>query len=131
MRTTDSQWFVKDAASQVLDEIDRPDPRLPHRLPQLTSAPWLLEFAGERGIGVAPGKPALALVHKTLTDGKEDVKLAALYHLCYHSDENSVLPLYQCYFTSSGEVREAALNTLWHLSKSGFELPPPIQYGLK
>jgi hypothetical protein len=66
-----------------------------------------------------------------LKDGGEGEKLAALYYLCYYGDESSLMPLYQVYYSSRGEIREAALNTLWHLSASGVRLPPPAKYGLK
>jgi HEAT repeat protein len=131
LRTKDSQWVVKDAASQVLDELERANPRLPHRLPALTHTAWLIEFAGKRGIGVAPGKPAYDLLYSALREGSEEQKLAALYFLCYHGDESSILPLYQTYFSNSGELREAALVTLWHLAATGAPLPPPAQYGLR
>ena len=131
LRTKDEQWIVQDAASQALDDMQRPNPRLPYRLSPLPQTAWLIEFAGKRGIGVAPGKPAIALVYSALREGNEEEKLAALYYLCYHGDDSTLLPLYKAYYSSTGEIREAALNTLWHLAATGVHLPPPMQYDLK
>jgi len=93
--------------------------------------PWLIQFAGERGMGVAPGKPAYELLYQALREGKENQRMAALHYLTIKVNEDALLPLYQSYFTTKGELKEAALNALWHTAAAGVYLPPPIQYGLK
>jgi HEAT repeat protein len=116
MQVSDEQWLVKDVAAQMLDELDKPDPRLPKRLPDLTETPWLIAFAGERGIGIAPGKPALDLLLLALKEGKEEQRLAALEYLARYG-ESSVLPaVLDCYTANRGELRESAFNTLWHIT---------------
>jgi HEAT repeat protein len=131
LRVSDTQWIVQDAATQVLDNIQKPNPRLPSQLPPLTHTAWLIAFAGERGMGVAPGKPAYDLLYQALRQGKEDQQLAAIYFLSQNGNESSVLPLYQSYFSTVGEIREAAFSALWNLASAGIPLPPPVQYGLK
>ena len=131
MRSEDTQWVVQDAATQVLEKINSSHPRTPQPLPKLPQTPWLISFAAERGMGVAPGKPAYDLLYQALQDGDEDQQLAALYYLSHKGNESTLMPLYHTYFSSSGDVREAAFEALWNLSAAGVELPPPIQYGLK
>ena len=131
MRSEDTQWVVQDAATQVLEKIDSTHPRTPKPLPSLPQTPWLISFAGERGMGVAPGKPAYDLLYQALQEGDEDQQLAALYYLRHKGNESTVLPLYHTYFSSSGDVREAAFEALLNLSAAGVDLPPPIQFGLK
>jgi HEAT repeat protein len=131
MRSEDTQWVVQDAATQVLEKIDNLHPRTPQPLPKLPQTPWLIAFAAERGMGVAPGKAAYDLLYQALQEGDEDQRLAAMYYLSRKGNESTVLPLYHTYFPSTGDVREAAFETLWNLSAAGVELPPPIQYGLK
>jgi HEAT repeat protein len=131
MHTEDSQWVVQDAATQMLDTIHQPHPRLPIPLPALTHTPWLIAFAGEQGMGVAPGKPAYDLLYLALKQGNEAQRLAATYYLGQNVDASAVLPLYQTYFSSTGELRETAFNALWNLAAAGISLPPPVQYGLK
>jgi len=131
MRTEDDQWVVQDAATQAIASLQKTEPRLPNKLPPLTETPWLIEYAGELGIGVVPGKPALDLLYKALKEGADWQQLSALHYLTYHGDETALVPIYEIYFSMTGEIREAALNTLWHLSAAGLALPPPIQYGLK
>jgi hypothetical protein len=110
--------------------MQMPDPHIPTPLPPLTETPWLIAFAGEKGIGVVPGKPAMDLVLKALHEGSEEQQLAALHYLGLHGDAGAILPVYQVYFTSHNEVNNAALNTLWHLAAAGTELPSPVQFGL-
>ncbi|MFC1879539.1 HEAT repeat domain-containing protein [Chloroflexota bacterium] len=131
LRTEDDQWVVQDAASQLIEAFKGPNPRLPNRLPALTLTPWLIQFAGEQGIGVAPGKPAYDLLFQALRDGNDEQRLSALHYLKYHGDDSAVMPVYQVFYSARGEVREAAYDVMWHLAAYGIPLPPPIQFGLK
>jgi len=131
MHTEDQQWIVRDAAKQMLDAIHLLHPRLPIPLPALIYTPWLIAFAGEQGMGVAPGKPAYDLLYLALKQGNEAQRLAATYYLSQDVDASAVLPLYQTYFSSMGELRETAFNALWNLAAAGISLPPPAQYGFK
>jgi HEAT repeat protein len=130
MQVEDDQWVVQNAATQALEDMQMPDPRIPKPLPALTETPWLIAFAGEKGIGVVPGKPAMDLLLKALQEGSEEQKLAALHYLSLHGDSSSILPVYQVYFSSHNEVNNAALDTLWHHAAAGIELPSPVQFGL-
>jgi HEAT repeat protein len=130
MVAEDAQWVVQDAASQMLHTIQNPHPRLPRRLPPLTQTAWLVAFAAERGMGIAPGKPAVEMLFKALREGNEDQKLAALYYLGQSGEQSAVLPVYQVFFASQGELREAAFGALGNLVACGVQLPPPAQFGL-
>ena len=131
MQIEDSQWVVKNAASQVLDELDQPNPRIPRRLPQITEAPWLIAFAASKGIGVAPGKPALDLVLQSLNEGSVDQVLAALEYIGRSAESGAIPAVYKVYFSGEDEIRQAALNTLWLLARAGIPLPQPIQFGYR
>jgi hypothetical protein len=131
MQVEDSQWVVQNAASQALEALRLPDPHIPRPLPALHETPWLIAFAGKKGIGVVPGKPAFDLVLLAVKEGEEEERLAAMHYLGLHGEESAILPLYQVYYTCEGELREAALRALWLLAASGLSLPPPIQFGFK
>lgn len=130
LQVDDSQWVVKNAAAQALDSLERPNPNIPHPLPPLTETPWLIAFAGERGIGVAPGKPAMDLVLLALKEGSEEQRLAAMDYLRLKGDQSAVLPLYDTLYSAQGEIQEAAFRALWQLSAMDIELPVPAQFGL-
>jgi HEAT repeat protein len=118
----DQQWLVRNAAVQVVEDLQRPNPYIPIPSVPITDASWLIEFASKLGIGVVPGKPAVDLVIRSLRDGDEKLRLAALDYLRLNGIAEVIPTVIEVYHTSLGEVREAALNTLWHLSASGFNL---------
>lgn len=126
----DKQWVVQDAANQILQTIQNVHPRVPRPLPSLTQTPWLIAFAGERGMGVAPGKPAYEMLRRAVLEGSEDERIAAIYYLGWHADTNAVLPIYQALYRNQGEMREVAFNALWNMAACGAALPSPTQYGL-
>lgn len=130
LRDNDAQWVVKDAASQMLEAIQNANPRLPRPIPRLTETAWLTAFAADRGMGVAPGKPAYELLYRALSEGNEDQRQGAVYYLSGRGNEDAVLPLYQLYFSSPGEMRELTFTALWYVAAMGVKLPPPIQFGL-
>jgi len=125
LQTEDTQWIVKDAASQAIQLITERHPRTPHPHPDLTMTPWLIEFAGERGMGVAPGKASIDLVYNALLKGDEDRRLAALYYLSLQSDQSTALPILKTYMSSSGDLREAAFENLVRLKNKGIDIPVP------
>lgn len=130
MRVEDQQWVVKNAASEAIEEMNQPLRQPPSKLTLLTETGWLIAFAGEKGIGVAPGKPALDLLLLALREGTEEQQLAALEWIKRTGESTGVLTTYHVFYKSQGEVREAAYDTLWHLAGAGIELPPPAQFGL-
>jgi HEAT repeat protein len=130
MQIEDQQWIVKNAASQALEELARPNPHIPRRQPALTETPWLIAFAGERGMGVVSGKPALDLLLLALKEGSEEQKIAALEYLALHGNPAAVPPLYNLFYSDQGTLRESAYQTLWHFQISDIPLPPPAQFGL-
>lgn len=119
----EEEWLVKNAATQALETMAQPDPYLPQPFPPLTETAWLIEYAGEKGIGVSPGKPAVELLLTALADGTEEQKLAALDYLCQFGDELAIRPLYQLLDHSQGEVQDATFNALWHMAVAGVSIP--------
>jgi hypothetical protein len=126
----DPQWMVQDIAEQVISSYKKPNPRIPVNLPELTKIPWLINFAAERGIGVAPGQAAYELLCLALKEGNESQRLAAIYYLGRQPEEKAVLPLYHLYYQIWGPMRETSLAALWSITSAGIKLPPPIQYDL-
>ena len=127
----DEQWVVKDAASQALKELAQPNPFIPKKIPPVYNLPWLIAFAGERGIGVSPGKAAQDLLKLAFKEGNEEQRIAGINFLSIFGDSSDVLPLYQVlYSEEAGDLKEAAFIALWQLAAAGIELPPPAQFGL-
>jgi HEAT repeat protein len=124
MQIEDGQWVVRNAATQALEEIARPDPRLPRPRPSLSETPWLIAFAGEKGIGISPGKPAEGLLIKALAEGTDEQRIAALDRLGLLASKEAIPGIYQVLANGHGDLREAAFNSLWHMAAAGVDLPP-------
>lgn len=122
LQVHDEQWVVKTAATQALEELALPDTHIPYPHPPLTETPWLISFAGERGIGVAPGKPAMNILLLALREGNEEQKLAALDYLGLKGDSATTPEIYNVYNQKHGDIREAAINTLWQQATMGYEI---------
>ncbi len=129
MQTEDKEWLVRNAAIQAMEEISQPGRNIPNPLPDLTETTWLIDFAAKQGMGVAPGKPAYELVLEALKHGTAEEKLLALSYLSMYGDAESIRFIYSWFFGSSGEIRDAAYQTLWSLASSGIQLPSPNIYG--
>jgi HEAT repeat protein len=126
MRADDTQWVVQDAATQTLEAMTNKHPRTPEAIPELTHTAWLIGFAGEKGMGVSPGRPAYDLLYKALREGDEDQRLAALHYLRFKGDRESAVPLLKTYQSSTSDVRDSAYEALHLLTSKGIELPPSI-----
>jgi HEAT repeat protein len=126
MQMSDAQWVVKDAAMQTLEDMARPNSRLPKRYTDLTETPWLIAFAGERGIGISPGRPVIDLLLLALKEGKEEQQMAAMEYFSRHTEIAAVPVIEELYKKSQGDVREAALLTLWHYAAAGIRLLQPV-----
>ena len=130
MAIEDGQWVVRNAAAQALEELKDLNPHIPTPIPPLHELPWLIKYAARSGIGVSPGKQAAEVLTKALTDGEEGERLAALDYVKLYGTESYILQIYQELYGSHGPLREAALNTLWHLAATGMTIPSPTQFGL-
>lgn len=130
MAIEDGQWVVRNAATEALDILRRGDTNLPRPPLPLHETPWLIGFAARLGMGVMPGKPAQELLLRALKEGDETQQLASLAYLRLSGDESAIIQLYHTYYGGSGEVRETAFDTLWHMAAAGINMPPPNQFGL-
>ena len=131
MQVQDDQWIVRTAAADALDGKAAPaDPRVPRPLTPPPETPWLIEFAGKQGLGIAPGVPATDILLTALRNGTIEERLAALNYLKRSPTEGVTKALYESIHSEDAELREAAYQTLWELASGGAALPSPAQFGL-
>jgi hypothetical protein len=123
LQIEDEQWVVRNAAQEILELKDQPDPHIPHPINTLEETPWLIAFASDRGLGVSPGKPARDMLITALKEGNELEQLAAMYYI-RHIGESDVYPiLYKLIFSDSKIINNAAYTTLWQLKSMGIDIP--------
>lgn len=122
LRQEDAQWLVQDAAAQALQILEGTPIRAPRPIPALEQTPWLIAFAAEREMGVAPGKAAYEMLYRALQQGTYEQKEAALYFLAERGDESAVEAVYSVYTTGDAELRQRAFETLLSLNNQGYSL---------
>jgi HEAT repeat protein len=127
MSLEDGQWIVRNAAIQTIEELRAPNTSIPQPYLSLEDTPWLIAYAGKLGVGISPGQQAVDLVMQALKDGDDEERLAALDYFKLYGTQEEVLPIYDIYLGSLGELREAAYNTLWHLAAEGYRIPTSEQ----
>ncbi len=130
MQVEDDQWVVRGAAAEAAERRHNPPWRVIPVIQEVAELPWLIEFAANEGLGVAPGSAAMEMVRRALNKGTEDEKIAALEAIALSGDEELGLELYQALHGSEPYLRDAAYEALWRLRATGVELPSPAQYGL-
>jgi HEAT repeat protein len=130
LQIEDAQWVVKDAAAQAVTQINNPDPAIPKPQPPLEDLPWLIAFASDLEVGISEGKPAREMLLKALSEGNEDEKLAAMGQVRLRGETGIFPAIYHILYSDIPELKEAAFYTIWHIASTGYEIPPPIQFGL-
>ncbi|MFO3796344.1 MAG: HEAT repeat domain-containing protein, partial [Anaerolineales bacterium] len=125
----DEHWMVRNAISEVLEQMIPIRSRLPRRLTPPSETPWLLEFAAKQGVGIAPGSPATDLLLQVLRSGEEAQRFAALSYLKRQPDEGLYSVLYSILYDPTSSLREAVYRALWEIAWAGEQLPHPQKYG--
>jgi len=127
MQIEESQWVVRNAATQTLEDIKMVNPSIPLPMPNIHEIPWLISFASERVMVISPGQSGWDMLATALREGNEDQRLAAMetYRFKPRKAKNIIPNLYQIMNGPEGVLREAAYYTLWQLSTSGIDLPVP------
>jgi hypothetical protein len=126
----DAQWVVRTAATQTLEELQQPNRSIPKPMPAIKELPWLIAFASKQGEGVMDGEQALDLIGQALNQGEEAEFVQAMQYISQHANDRFSHSMLQYFYKNTGEMREAAYNTLWHMAAAGIDLPSPMQYGL-
>ncbi len=129
VQVEDSQWVVRDVAAAIVERAKKMSPFVPQALRPLHEEPWLLAFAADHGVGVAPGEPAMALFHRLLEKGTTEQKEAALARVPFYPREDWGRSIYALMFDRVGQLRDAAFDAVWLLTIGGVHLPSPTQYG--
>jgi HEAT repeat protein len=130
MQIEDSQWVIKDAAAQAIEDITNPDPAIPKDPPPLENLPWLIAFAGEQGLGISPGKPAYDMLARVVKEGGEEEILAALDQMKLRGVTEIFPFIYPLYYGDNPILKEAAFSLIWQVASMGAEIPPLDHAGI-
>lgn len=131
MQMEDSEWVVRNAAEQALEQLEALSPAIPSPLPELMNTSWIIEFASQQGLGVASHEAAVEMLIQTLQQGSEVQQADALHRSWFLQDisEGVLTSLYSLYYGTRDTRRELAYLALWLLSGRHIELPEPALSG--
>ncbi len=131
MQVEDGEWVVRSAAEQAVKELEEGSLYIPRPQPPLHDTPWLLAFAAEQGRGIPDEDAGLNTLAAMLKTGTPEQRLQALERVRLMSSigEGAVSSIYALLYGDQPDLREAALEALWHLAAAGMTLPPPRQFG--
>ncbi len=131
MQIEDAEWVVRSAAEQASKQIEEGSIYIPAPQPPLKDTPWLLSFAAEQGRGIPDEKQALTVLSAMLKSGTPEQQLQALerIRLLPRMGPGAISGIYALLYGDQLDLREAALEALWHLAAAGVSLPPPRQFG--
>ncbi len=130
IQINDSEWVVRNAASEALNSMVSLNPHIPRPLPSPSESAWLIEFAGKQGTGISPGSPATEILLAAFKSNQIEEQLAALPYLKQQPSEGVISSFYHAMFSDEPELREAVFVTLCELAAGGIKLPDPQQFGL-
>lgn len=76
----DSQWVVRNAATQALEYLESENPCIPDRKLPLSETPWLIEFAGNQNLGVSIDQSVAPILLLALeSQNKKDIYKSLMY----------------------------------------------------
>jgi hypothetical protein len=126
----DSQWVVRNAASQALEELKSPIFSIPSPLPLTYEAAWLLKFASRQGVSIPKGDTAVELIVQALISGSHPEKMAAIAQFLKNPQTAGINEIYKLYYHETGPLQEISSFALWQIAASGLPLLQPSQVGL-
>lgn len=118
----DQEWVVRSAATEATEGTEAYRTATPRSILPLHETPWLIAFAGERGMGIAPGKPAHNLLLAALGEGSLQQQLAALDYLKLSPNREALPIIFDLLNQGSNDLQQAAYNTLWYNASEGLDL---------
>ncbi|GAB4418220.1 MAG: hypothetical protein Kow002_05070 [Anaerolineales bacterium] len=126
----DSEWVVRNAASEALESMSSASLHVPEPLPAPSESGWLIEFAGKQGAGISPGSPATDVLLTAFRSDQIEEQLAAIPYLKQTPSEGVIAAFYDALYSDNFDVREAVFVALCELAAGGIKLPNPQQFGL-
>jgi energy-coupling factor transporter ATP-binding protein EcfA2 len=131
LQMEDSQWVVRNAAEQAVQQLSQPYPFIPIPYARLMNTPWLIEYAGKQGSGISSDQGAEDMLYHAAQNGTELEKLLAFERILFLPEiqPGGITPLYHAIYGENSELKEAAFTILWMISCRNIPLPEPTQFG--
>jgi HEAT repeat protein len=121
LRREDDEWFVRSAATEVMDRVNADPPSIAPTPPKLENQGWLVSWAAGRGMALESYDAALQALLQAVQEGDWTIKLAAADVLGLCAGQEAIPALRAAVSDEDVLVREAALTALHQISqRTGF-----------
>jgi HEAT repeat protein len=112
----DTQWIVRNAAEEAIQELRNPTVRSPQSLPPIEQTTWLIDYASSNGQGVPAGPAARNVLMQALQEGEDMVRVAAADHLGRIAATEAIAPLTEAARGSQPALKEMAYRALANIA---------------
>lgn len=126
VQVEDAQWVVRGAAAEAAGRRKNPPWKVVPPVHELAELPWLVAYAAQQGLGVAPGRPALEMLRRVLASGTTEEKLAALEAIAWSGNEEFSIELNAATRSDDSHMRDAAFEALWRMAAPGKAAPAGV-----
>ncbi len=116
MALEEELWLIKDLAANAIASLEIPNPLIPQKRPDTAELPWLIHFAGQKGIGLSPGKSNQDVLFMALEEGDPETQQAALDFFLFNPVQLAKPLILNLLTASSQDLRSSAYRTLWSFS---------------
>jgi HEAT repeat protein len=123
LQTEDGQWIVRGAAAEGVERRKNPPWTIHAPVHELSEVPWLVAYAAREGLGVAPGRPAMEMARRALSNGTPEEKLAALEAIAATGSGDFSLELNAALRSEDAQMRDAGYEALWRMTAPSAALP--------
>lgn len=124
----DSQWVVRNASAQALENLQSPSQRAPQPLSDPADLDWLIAFAARLNMGISKTEKPNSILSTVLKSGSADEQIASMPYLVGYAEKQEIEQLTALLDSASPEVQRAAQYTLWALQVNGTEMPSYIAF---
>ena len=123
MRREDDEWFVRSAATEVIDRVTVDPPPIAPAPPNLEGQGWLVSWATSRGMTFGSWEEAFRVLIQAVQEGDWTIKLAAADVLRVCAGQEAIPTLRAAVSDENVLVREAAYAALYEISqRTGFHI---------
>jgi len=126
VQVDDGQWVVRGAAAEAAERRKNPPWAIHAPVRELAEVPWLVAYAAREGLGIAPGRPALEMIRRVLSNGTPEERLAALEAMAWTGSQEFNLEIAGALRSEDAHLRDAGFEALWRLTAPTAELPTAV-----
>ena len=112
----DTQWIVRSAAEEAIQELRNPSVRSPQSLLPIEQTTWLIDYASNNGQGVPVGPAARNVLLQALQEGEDKVRIAAADHLGRIAATEAIAPLSEAARGNQPALKEMAYRALANIA---------------